>query len=239
MKKEFFYYLVFIAFLFVNCNSNNKKENEIVVLDAHKNEIKIDTTLIAVADLPIKIDSISYLIHPVGYYKSGWYDDEYSSKSSRSGSNNFTISNNYDDKIKGNMFNLFFQKENSSELKPLTDKNIKIRSVSFLRGLFNNTKKKILVYEIIDTDTNEDKTIDLQDLYSIYISNIDGSNFRKISKLNHRIITYKFLNSNNTFYFKTLEKAKSKEVKQILHYFFADLSKKEILVKEYFPLKNN
>jgi DNA-directed RNA polymerase beta subunit len=237
MKKEFFYYLLFSVFFFSNCNSKSaeKKGNELIVLDAEKNEIKIDTTLLAIADLPIKMDSVSYLMHPIGNYRTNRYNNEYVFKSSRSGSEDFTLTTNYGDEIKGNMFNLLFQKENSAELKVLTDKNIKIKSVLFLRALFNNTKKQILIYEIVDTDTNEDKDINLLDLHAIYLSDIDGSNFRKISKSNHRIINTKFVKSNNRFYFKTIEKFTLKEV---FHYYYIDLSKNDPKVEAYFPLKS-
>lgn len=239
MKNKILFSLLFFPFFIASCNSDNneKRENELIVLDANKNEIKIDTTLVTIADLPVKIDSVSFLIHPIGNYKIERYDREYIFKSSRSNSDNFKLTNNYGDEIKGNMNNLLFQKDQSSNLTTLTKKNIKIKSVCFLRDLFDVTKKKVFLYEIVDTDTNDDKKINLQDLYSIYISNVDGSNFRKISKGNQKILDTKFIKTNQLFYFKTLEKGSSKEMEDIFHYYYLDLSKDKTSVKEYFPIK--
>lgn len=239
MKKGILYSLLFFTVFITGCNfdNNEKKENEVVVLDANRNEVKIDTSLVTIADLPIKIDSVSFLIHPIGDSRIERYDKEYLFKSSRSNSDNFTLTNNYGDEIKGNMNNLLFQNEESSKLVPLTEKNIKIKSVLFLRDLFDVAKKKVLLYEIVDTDTNDDKKINLLDLYSIYISDVDGRNFKKITKANQRILNTKFLKTNKSFYFKTLEKANSKKGKDVFHYYYLDLSKDKINVIEYFPIK--
>ena len=239
MKKENYCFLLIFGLFFLSCSQNNNQpqQNEIITLDANKNEIKIDTSLVTIADLPIKIDSISYLIHPIGIYKFKRYDDGFLYKSSKSSVDDFKLTNNYEDVINGNINNLLFQGDKESKFTSLTKDKIKIKSVTFLRDLFDVTKRKVFVYEVVDTDTNKDKKLDLQDLFSIYFSNVDGSNFKKMSKPNQRIINTKFIKSNSKFYFKTVEKNDDEDKNEVFHYFFIDMSSKNFEVKEYFPVK--
>ena len=227
-----------ILFVFVSCCFFYKCDSKVepnfrAEINGNTNVIKVDTSLIEVADLPVRFDSISFLIHPIGYFKKD-SREKYSFLKSSDNSTYNDVSNFYNDVISGQMSNLLFQNFDSEELIKLTEKNITIQKVIFLRDLFNSTKNEVFVYEIIDTDTNKDNKLDYLDGYSLFISNSDGSNFRKISKLNHQLLTYKFMKSNNNLYFKTIE---TKEESVFFHYYHISLSDNKNLVEEYFPIK--
>lgn len=237
MRKYILYPLILMSVLTLSCKTEKfEKANEITVLDANKNEVKIDTTLIEIADLPIHIDSTKYLIHPIGNISqikrgSGYINKSYGKKAFNN------LVNAYGDEIRGNMNNLLFQNINSNNLVPLTEENIRIKSFRFLRKLFKNTKNEVLLFEIIDSDSNDDKKINLEDKVSLYLSNVDGTNFVKISNNNEEIVQTKVININNKLYFKTVEKGKFKKDKKKFHYYYVNLTEKEMKPIEYFPLK--
>lgn len=229
--------IVIVILLVFGCNNKKHQtidEDKIVV---NKSEIiKKDTTLIEVADLPILIDSTEYLIHPIGYVDKERKDAGYIYKSSRGNYDEFHLTNGYGDEITGSMSNLKFQSITSSKETFLTDDFIKIKSVRFLRNIFNNTSKKILLYEIVDTDTNNDGKVDLEDDEGLYISGINGGDYTKITKSKHKILEFRIVEGINRLYFKTVEKTTLK-AKINIHYFYVDLANKNIEVVEYFPLK--
>ncbi|WP_143592159.1 hypothetical protein [Tenacibaculum holothuriorum] len=225
-----------VLILIIGCN--NKKHaniNTVEVLDNENKEVKVDTTLLEIADLPVYIDSTEYLIHPIGFVNKSRKGIGYIYKSSRGKNDGFHLSNNYRDEITGNMNNLKFQKKNSNELKLLTKNHIKVKSVRFLRDIFNNLKKKMLLYEIVDTDSNKDGKITLEDIEGLYLSKVNGDDFIKITKPNHKVLMSKIVKELNRLYFKTLIK-KSEKAKVDIHYFYIDFNDKEIKVTEYFPL---
>ena len=66
----------------------------------------------------------------------------------------FSISSYGGYKIFGNLSNIKFQHIDSEKLLALTENVIKIKSLTFLKKLFDTTKKQFLVYEVTDKDTN-------------------------------------------------------------------------------------
>lgn len=171
--------IIILSVIFLaSCGDNDKPkvtytENQSI----ESAELKKDSTLIEIADIPIHIDSTKYLIHPIGKYKIyGSGRKIYFGSSDYSGGT-FSISNFNSYKITGDLLNLKFQELNSDKLTTLTPKNIRIQSVSFLRDVFENNKKQFLVYRVLDKDTNRDKVLDYNDIKSLYISKIDGTGF--------------------------------------------------------------
>lgn len=237
MKKEMILILFLVGVVFVGCEENAKNDiKEVTVLDKNKNEIKIDTTLIKVADLPILIDSTNYLIHPVGYGNNREVNKSYFSSSK--GGETYHLTGFYDNEINGMMTNLKFQKLGSDKFTSLTKENIQISSVSFLREIFNVTKQQILMYKVIDSDTNDDEKLDYEDDISLYLSKVDGTNFIKISPQNQKVINVKELAENKRLYFKTIESIKPEEDKLQIHYFYVDLANENFNVVEYYPLND-
>ena len=103
-------------------------------------ELKNDSTAPQIADIPIHIDSTDYLLHPIGEYKMQRSYGKMTLGASSYGSGTFSIANYNNFEITGNMFNIKFQELNSEKLSPLTSKNIRIKSVSFLREVFDINK---------------------------------------------------------------------------------------------------
>ena len=97
-------------------------------------ELKKDSTLIEIVDLPIHIDSTKYLIYPIGEYKIYGSRGSYF-KSSSYGSGSFSISGYRRYEISGNLYNLKFEEIESEKTRMLTDKNIRIESVRFLKEI--------------------------------------------------------------------------------------------------------
>jgi hypothetical protein len=237
MKKETILGFLFLGILLVSCKQNAKNEiKEVTVLDKNRKEIKIDTTLIRVADLPFHIDSTSYLIHPVGYITKN-KDKGYFLKSSSS-EGVYHVTNSYGNELNGIMTNLKFQKIGSDVLTSLTKENIKIYSVEFLRNIFNKTKKQLLVYKVIDVDTNEDKKLDLNDDTSLYLSRINGSGFKKVSLPNQKVLNTQVAEVNNRLYFKTMHNVKSEKNEEKIHYFYIDLTDERFKAIEYYPVND-
>ena len=161
----------FIISLLTSCVNNSNPET---VHSENNNldiiELKKDSSFVETADLPIEIDSTNHLIHPIGYFNIQNSRGKIIYKSSSCGSQNFSISNYGGYRLSGNLTNVKFQHKDSDKLTSLTNDFIKIKSLTFLRKVFDNTKKHYLVYEIIDTDSNRDGKLDSADIKSIYIS---------------------------------------------------------------------
>ena len=169
--------------------------------------MKKDSTLIEIADLPIHIDSTKYLIHPIGEYEIYNYRGSSSSSSgyfssSSYGSGSFDVSRLNSYEITGNLYNLKFEEIESEKNRLLTEKNIRIKSVEFLNEIFKKNGEQILVYRVLDKDTNRDKEIDHSDISTLYISNIDGTKFTKLTAEFHELIDWKVIPIKNRLYFR-------------------------------------
>ncbi|WP_115461008.1 hypothetical protein [Winogradskyella aurantiaca] len=231
--------LISIALL-TSCGNIEKPK---VIYEENQNvgtaELKRDSTLIEIADIPIHIDSTTYLIHPIGEYKIYGSRGKSYFGSSSSGFGTFAISNYNRYEITGDLYNLKFQELNSENLSSLTSKNIRIKSVSFLRDVFDNNKKQFLVYRILDSDTNKDNELDDTDIKSLYISNIDGTNFQKLTAEFQELIDWKVIPIKNRLYFRSIEDSNKNgefDKEDKIHYQYVDFNKNEIKVTEYKPL---
>jgi hypothetical protein len=200
-----------------------------------------DTTKILIAELPILFDSVEYLIHPIGLLnleergsrgiiKSGSF-----SSSSYSGSE-FDVSNSGEDYISGDMTNLVFENIKTREQRLLTD-NV---TINYLKEIFKKTNKQYLLYSIIDIDSNHDKELNYNDIESLYISNIDGTTFTKLTKDKHEYVRGEMITSELKYYFKTIEDLNHDgqfDRYDKFHYYYIDFSNTPIKVIEYNPLK--
>ena len=213
----------------VHSNNGNKK---VVAL-------KKDNTCMPVADLPIHIDSTYYLLHPIGDYEivSSRGKLRYSSSGSRV--DDFSISSFGGSSITGNLDNIMFQRLDSDKLLPLTHKTIKIQSLMFLRQVFNATKRQLLIYKVIDKDTNQDGKLDSNDIRTLYISKIDGTKFKKLTDSNKEIIDWKIIQPLNRLYFRSVEDINEDGIfdsKDRIHYKYVDLNTDKLKVVEYHPI---
>ncbi len=230
MKKINISLLSLSVLLLVSCK-NEIETPKVIYEDASKNAskpIKIDSTQIKIADLPIQMEGTKYLLHPIGDYRI--YEGR--SKSSYGSSNtdkiSFSISNYNRFELTGFLQNLKFQHVDSTEIRPLTDKAVVIQTASYLNTIFEKTKKQLMVYSIIDLDTNKDGNLDSDDIKSLYISEISGKKFTKLSTDFQELIDWNLIESKNRLYFRTIEDTNKNgqfDKDDVIHYNYVDLAK--------------
>jgi hypothetical protein len=227
--------------MLVSCVQNKPKIDYNKTIDTNSlfKLDKQDTSKILVSELPIKIDSTDILLFAICLVdlqergrNSSILPDSYSSTD---------IASSYFDRdnLIGTFINIVFQDEKGNERK-LTDKKIKIKSVNFLRDIYNKTKVGYLLYSLMDGDSNGDGVINNSDIEALYISRIDGSSFKKITKELHEFYDWRLIKGENRIYFRTLEdKNKDGELtnKDKFHYYYIDFSGDSYTVNEYNPLK--
>jgi hypothetical protein len=241
MKKTSILLIGFSFLLTIGC----KKEVEtpkVIYEDAAKTEakpVKVDSTQIKIADLPVQMEGTKYLIHPIGDYRI--YEGR--SKSGYGSSNtdkiSFSISNYDRFEITGFLQNLKFQHIDSTEIRPLTDKTIIIQTASYLNTIFDKTKQQLMVYSVLDMDSNKDGKLDSNDIKSLYISEINGKRFTKLSAELQEVIDWNLIESKNRLYFRCIEDTNKNgqfDKDDVVNYHFVDLSNKEWKVESYNPV---
>ncbi|WP_108740576.1 EF-hand domain-containing protein [Flavobacterium faecale] len=232
--------LAILAVVAVSCKEEVEKPK--VTYDSSsksKPYTKADSTQVAIADLPIQLEGTEYLIHPVGdlrIYEKG--------TKSRYGSSSvidlsFTISNYGDNEITGYLQNLKFQRVSSDSIRPLTDKPVLIQTASYLKGIADKTKNRVMVYTLFDMDSNRDGKLDTSDIKSLYLSSVSGANFTKISVDLQELIDWSLIESQNRLYFRTVEDTNKNgqfDKNDVVHYNYIDLSRADWEVKSYEPV---
>lgn len=241
MHMNFFPKYIFLIFA-VSIVACKKAEKPKVIYDEVKssntNATKIDTSSIKIADLPILMEGTKYLIHPVGDIRV--YDDF--SKvygSSKTSQTSYAISNYNRFEITGYFENLKFQHIDSTNVVALTDKKVQIQTATFLNTIAEKSKKNILVYTLVDADTNKDGKVDQNDIKSLYISKSDGTNFTKLSLELQELIDWSVIEAQNRLYFRCIEdinKNGAFDKKDKVHYHFVNLLADEWKVEEYMPI---
>ncbi|MXN91845.1 hypothetical protein GR160_11490 [Flavobacterium sp. Sd200] len=225
--------LIFTTVLFMSCKDEKPKPKVIYEKPreaAQPQPKATDSSQIKVADLPVHMEGTKYLIHPVGDIRV--YDDTNRSYgSSRTNGNvSYAISNYNRFEITGYFENLKFQHVDSTALYPLTDKKIQIQTATYLNTVFEKTKKQILVYTLTDADTNQDGKLDSNDIKSLYISDISGKGFRKLSEDVQELVDWSVIDDLNRLYFRTIEdinKNGAFDKNDKVHYHYIDLMKPE------------
>ncbi|MBF4518849.1 hypothetical protein IRZ71_21035 [Flavobacterium sp. ANB] len=240
MKNSLKYIALVIIGTLVSCKDEVQKPKVIYDASNKANVVaKTDSTQIEVADLPIQMEGTNYLIHPVGdlrVYERGT-KSRYGSSSVSDLS--FTISNLGDYEITGYLQNLKFQKVDSDSIHPLTDKPALILTATYLKPVADKTKNQIMVYTLADSDTNKDGKIDASDIKTLYLSNISGENFTKISEDFQELVDWSLIESKSRLYFRTIEDTNQNgqfDKNDVLHYNYIDLASKKWEVKSYKPI---
>lgn len=240
MKTTYFTFVGISLLLLASCKEDVEKPK--VSYDASKQPreaVKIDSTQFEIADLPIHLEGTDYLIHPVGdlsVYEKG-VKSKYGSSSVNDVS--FTISNASENEITGYLHNLKFQKIGSDSIKALTQKQVLIQTATFLKGGAHKQAKQIMVYAMMDMDTNKDGKLDVSDISSLYLSDISGENLTKVSADYQELIDWNIIESQNRLYFRTVEDTNKNgrfDSKDVLHYNYIDLSNKDWKVETYDPI---
>lgn len=207
MKRVLIAIIALSSLFFVSCKEEEQKPK--VIYDeagADKGQVKkIDSTQIKVADLPVHMEGTKYLIHPVGDIRV--YDDSNRSYgSSRTNGNvSYAISNYNRFEITGYFENLKFQHIDSTAMRPLTDKKIQIQTATYLNTIATRYKKNVLLYTLVDADTNQDAKVDVNDIKSLYISDAAGRGFKKLSQDAQELIDWNLIEAQGRVYFRTIE----------------------------------
>jgi hypothetical protein len=231
--KPTFFVLICI---FISCNKEVEKPKVSYTKKSTKTEKpQKDTTKVVVADLPIQFEGTKFLIFPVGLINNFENSSKYES-SSRETEPNFNVSNDMDNEITGFLTNLKFQNINNETFTDLTEKPIFLETTTYLKTIANKTKKQILLHQLADSDTNDDGKLDSNDIKSIYLSDISGSNFTKVSTDLHEIINWKIIESQNRLYFKSIEDTNKNgafDKSDMVHYSYVNLLDKDWKAVEY------
>jgi len=231
--------LLLILVVTFGCKEDEKEKPKVTYKESTAQvEVKRDTAQIKIADLPIHMEGTSFLLHPIGDVRV--YDG--SSKSSYGSSStsrvSYSISNYNRFEITGYLNNIRFQHVDSTATRPLTDKIVIIQTATFLNTIAEKTKKQILVYSISDMDTNKDGKLDANDIKSLYISEISGNHFMKLSPDFQELIDWNLIEAKNRLYFRTTEDTNKNgdfDKDDTVFYYYVDLLDKEWKINEYKP----
>ena len=239
--KNYLKYLALVSVgVLVSCRDEVQQPK--VIYDAsNKTNVtaKTDSTQIEVADLPIQMEGTNYLIHPVGdlrVYEKGT-KARYGSSSVNDVS--FTISNEADYELTGYLQNLKFQKVDSDSIHTLSNKPVLILTATYLKTVADRTQNQIMVYTLADSDTNKDGKIDTGDIKTLYLSDISGENFTKVSADYEELVDWSLVESKNRLYFRTIQDTNQNgqfDKNDVLHYNYIDLTAKNWEVKSYKPI---
>jgi hypothetical protein len=240
MKKLHIALLGLSVLLLTSCKEDAEKP-KVIYGGANKGKeiVKIDSTDIEIADLPIHMEGTNYLIHPVGdlSIRERGIKTRYGSSSVNDLS--FTISNYGENEITGFLQNIKFQKIGSDSIKALTDEPVLIQTATYLKSVSDKTKNQIMVYTMVDMDTNKDGKLDTSDIKALYLSEISGDKLTKLSDSYQELIDWNLIESTNRLYFRTVEDTNKNgqfDKMDVVHYNYVDLSNKQWKIVSYKPV---
>lgn len=225
-----------LVFVFLSCQKEKEKPKVIYESPSKPTaSVKADTTTVVISDLPIQMAGTNYLLFPIGELKSSEVSYDAASRNNDPG---YKISNYGEYQITGFIRNVKFQKTGTDSISALTDKNIFIQSITFLKSIADKTKQQILVYVMEDMDTNKDGRLDDNDIKTLYMSEISGNRFTKLSTDFQELIDWNVIESANRLYYRTIEDTNKNgefDKKDIVHYYYIDLSVKDWKSNEFRP----
>jgi len=239
MKKYFKYIAIVLVGTVISCREEVQKPKVSYGASNKVSVTKADTTQIEIADLPIQMEGTDYLIHPVGDLRVSERGSKARYGSSSVNDVSFTISNLGEYEITGYLQNLKFQKVDSDSIRSLSEKPILILTATYLKPVADKIHNNIMVYTLTDSDTNKDGKIDTSDIKTLYLSDISGENFTKVSADLEELIDWSLLESKNRLYFRTIEDTNQNgqyDKNDVLHYNYIDLTAKKWEVKAYKPI---
>ena len=240
MKKLHISLLGMAFLLLVGCKEEVEKPKVTYDQTAKAKEtVRTDSSQIQIADLPIQMDGTDYLLHPVAdlSIREKGIKARYGSSSVNDLS--FTISNYGEYEITGYLQNIKFQKIDSDSIHKLTDKPVLIQTATYLKSVADKTNNQVMVYTMMDMDTNKDGKLDTSDIKALYLSDISGQNFTKISTDFQELIDWKLISSKNRLYYRTVEDTNKNgefDKNDAVNYYYIDLSNKDWKITGYEPI---
>lgn len=231
MKKIFA--LFAIAALMTSCFEEKKTpilpEDVEVINTQTMDSVFVDTTKTLEVILPTLLDSANQiLVHEVFITNNSGKRSSYSSSKMKEAYMEERINLIFEDQINGKSY-------------LLTDKQIQITSYNIIGRSNQRGSQGLIMYNVIDADYNNDGKIDYKDIRSIYIGNIAGTTFNKITKDREQFIEGKWLTSlpQSRYYFTTREDSNKDgffDERDAMHYYYIQFSGLEYQVVEYNPL---
>lgn len=236
MKKQALYVALLTVLVLAGCKKEEPAKPKVIYENnpKTKTEVPEDSTQIEIADLPVHLSGTNFLIYPIGTVTS----DKKSLKSYDSGTG-YTVSNYSEYQITGYLQNLKFQEMGKDTIYALTDRNILIETATYLKSIADKSKKQLMVYSLCDMDTNKDNKLDNNDIKSLYLSEVSGGSFTKISVDFQELIDWNVIEAQNKLFFRTIEDTNKNgqfDKEDKVHYFFVNLLEKEWKATEYKPI---
>ena len=234
-------YFVFVTLLvvLVGCKDSEQPKPKVTYVESKTNVVpKVDTTQIRIADLPILMEGTNFLLHPIGEVRAYDGSSKGSYGSSSTNRMSYAISNYNRFEITGYLQNIHFQHVDSATVRPLTDKAVVIQTATYLNTIADKSKKQILVYTISDLDTNKDSKLDANDIKSLYISDISGAYFLKLTPDFQELIDWNLVEEKNRLYFRSTEDTNKNggfDKDDAVFYYYVNLMDKEWKLNEYKP----
>jgi hypothetical protein len=225
------------ALILISCGQDKPKIDYVQGLDTTSvvDDRFRDTTKLLVSELPVKFDSTDILLFAVELVDL----EERRGYSGSSGYSDMALGYFDEDYLSGNYINIVFKTPDGQERK-LTDTRVRIRRVSFLREILKNTGSGYFLYSVYDRDSNGDNELNHSDLEALYISKVDGTDFKKVTRELHEFYDWSSIKGSNLIYFRTLEdKNKDGELnnKDKFHYYYINFSTGQYSVEEFNPVK--
>ncbi|WP_293874907.1 hypothetical protein [Flavobacterium sp.] len=236
---KIFFTLIFLIFvqLFGSCKKQPADKPK-VTYDASsktKPEVAVNKNQIEIADLPINMVGTNFLLHPIGVVSGSGKGI----KSSNNSEDGFTVSNYGEFQITGYLKNIKFQEIGKDSIYALTNKVVLIETATYLKAFADKSKKQVLVYSLVDKDTNNDGKLDNNDIKSLYISTISGQEFAKLTPDFQELIDWKIIESKGILYFRTIEDTNKNgefDKKDKVYYYCLNLLNKEWKTSSYNPI---
>ncbi len=240
MKKLHIAFIGIATLLLASCKEEVEKPKVTYDQTAKAKEpARTDSSQIQIADLPIQMDGTDYLLHPVADLSIRERGIKARYGSSNVNDLSFTISNYGEFEITGYLQNIKFQKTDSDSIRKLTDKPVLIQTATYLKSVADKTNNQVMVYTMVDMDTNKDGKLDTSDIKALYLSDISGERFTKISTDFQELIDWKLISSKNRLYYRTVEDTNKNgefDKKDSVNYYYIDLSNKEWKIISYEPV---
>jgi len=195
----------------------------------------IDTTAIAMANLPIYFDSTEYMLFVIGKTQSYDRGSKISFGSGSGDDKSYSVGYFDGESVRGDIDNIKFQHIDSIHIRELTTEQIKIRSFHLV-----HTTADVILLEVMDKDTNKDKLLNYEDVVSLYVANSNGTKFNKLSPEGHQLLDWEVSTAANRVYFRTIEDLNRNgefDKKDAFHHYFMSLKNNDFKVVEIFPLK--
>lgn len=189
------YLFIPIVFFILSCSEKKKVTENITSKDL--TESQIDSVLSSFKfqyETPIVIDSLNQTIIPIStelferrktFSSGGYYSDNFP-----------------------RYWNFLFINDNQSHL--LSEQKMRISNFYLKPNEYNNESKSLkgnILYTINNIDYNEDRKLDFNDPEGLFCSDLDGSNFRRISPKLENLKYFEVLNSTTIIY-QTLQDTK-------------------------------